>query len=141
MATLLMLGRSGAVGQVEPMRGQASKPEVHSGLSGPEVASTERALEAPAGDPANGKVLYETYCSGCHGTSGKGDGPAAAILAPRPRDHTNRAFMATLSDGYLAAVIKRGGAALGRSPAMPPAKTLSDGDINDLIARIRSLAE
>lgn len=33
-----------------------------------------------------GKNLYETTCSSCHGTEGKGDGPAAAALNPPPRN-------------------------------------------------------
>lgn len=37
---------------------------------------------------ADGKMIFETQCSVCHGMSGKGDGPAAASLTPRPRDFT-----------------------------------------------------
>jgi mono/diheme cytochrome c family protein len=35
---------------------------------------------------ALGKQSYETYCSGCHGLAGDGDGPAARHLDPKPRD-------------------------------------------------------
>jgi mono/diheme cytochrome c family protein len=31
---------------------------------------------------------FATYCAGCHGASGKGDGPAAAGLSRRPADLT-----------------------------------------------------
>ena len=34
---------------------------------------------------AKGKTLYETMCSTCHGTDGKGDGPAGLTLKPPPR--------------------------------------------------------
>ncbi len=35
---------------------------------------------------ALGKESYELYCSGCHGASGDGQGPAARFLEPKPRD-------------------------------------------------------
>ncbi len=41
-----------------------------------------------AGDVALGKQVYEAKCAPCHGVSGKGDGPAAERLSPRPRDFT-----------------------------------------------------
>jgi len=39
-------------------------------------------------DRAAGKVLYEKYCSQCHGEKGDGAGPAAVHLNPRPRNFT-----------------------------------------------------
>ena len=42
-----------------------------------------------AQDKTEGKKLYSTYCLGCHGENGKGDGPAAAALPVKPADHTN----------------------------------------------------
>lgn len=41
-----------------------------------------------AADLAVGKKLYARYCSQCHGETGKGDGPAADFVYPRPRDFT-----------------------------------------------------
>lgn len=35
-----------------------------------------------------GKTIFAVNCASCHGTSGKGDGPAAAALNPKPRDFT-----------------------------------------------------
>ena len=37
----------------------------------------------------HGKVLYSTYCVGCHGEAGDGKGPAAAMLIVKPRDFTS----------------------------------------------------
>ena len=36
----------------------------------------------------SGKREYESHCATCHGVSGKGDGPRAAVLPIRPADLT-----------------------------------------------------
>ena len=38
-----------------------------------------------------GDVTYRTYCAVCHGTDGKGNGPAAAALKTAPADLTTYA--------------------------------------------------
>lgn len=48
---------------------------------------TARADDAAPRAP-DGRVLYEQYCLACHGERGRGDGPGAALLVPRPRDLT-----------------------------------------------------
>lgn len=99
------------------------------------------AQAAEKGDPAAGKAHYQALCAPCHGASGKGDGPAAAALDPKPRNHTDGAYMNTLSDEQLATVIKNGGAAVGKSPLMPPWRdSLNEAQVRDLIAHLRSLA-
>ena len=45
---------------------------------------------------ASGKVMYNTYCAVCHGTDGKGGGPAAASLKTPP---TNLAQLAKENGG------------------------------------------
>ncbi|MDP2810134.1 MAG: c-type cytochrome [Rhodocyclaceae bacterium] len=45
-----------------------------------------------AADLAAGKKLYQRWCAQCHGDEGKGDGPAADLVYPRPRDFTLAIF-------------------------------------------------
>ncbi len=39
-----------------------------------------------------GAEVYETYCAGCHGAAGDGQGPAADMLIVKPRDFTKGVF-------------------------------------------------
>jgi len=52
---------------------------------GPAIAS---AVEIPTEVTEQGKNVYKTYCSPCHGEEGGGDGPVARSMIPRPRDFT-----------------------------------------------------
>jgi mono/diheme cytochrome c family protein len=62
-------------------------------------------------------------------------------MQPKPRDHTDGAYMNKLSDAHLMKVISKGGAAVGRSPLMPPWQgTLTPKQIRDVIAYLRTLA-
>jgi mono/diheme cytochrome c family protein len=100
------------------------------------------ALVAYAADVEQGKKLYGQFCVTCHGQSGKGDGPGAAALNPKPRDHTDKEYMSKLSDDDLLKVIKNGGASIGKSPLMPPwGASLKDDQIQDIIAYVRTLSK
>jgi mono/diheme cytochrome c family protein len=99
-------------------------------------------LALAQGNAEKGKALFGQYCAACHGPSGKGDAPAAAALNPKPKDLTDKAYMAGLKDQYLFDLIQKGGAAVGKSPLIPPfGAQLKDGDIRDVIAFVRSLAK
>ena len=92
-------------------------------------------------DIEKGKRLFHYYCSYCHGRGGKGDGPNAVNLDPKPRDFTDDKYMVTRTDQNLFDVISKGGAATARSTFMPPFEhTLSKEKILDIIAYIRSFA-
>jgi mono/diheme cytochrome c family protein len=96
---------------------------------------------AGAQDKAEGKKYYATYCSGCHGETGKGDGPAAASLSVKPANHNDGAVMNQLPDKFLFEVIAKGGQAVGKSPFMPGwDNQLKEKQIRDVIAYVRSLA-
>jgi mono/diheme cytochrome c family protein len=54
---------------------------------------TEPVKSTPiAADLDAGKKLYQRWCAQCHGDEGKGDGPAAEFVYPRPRDFTLAIF-------------------------------------------------
>lgn len=87
----------------------------------------------PASTPFVGKVdmpaaqaLFNERCVVCHGTEGKGNGPAAAALNPKPRNYTDKVWQATVTDDQLRKTIRLGGAAVGKSPLMPASPDLDD---------------
>ena len=84
---------------------------------------------------AAGKTLYVANCAPCHGTKGKGDGPASAALNPKPADHSS-ARVQSETDGSLYWKLST-----GRNP-MPSYKTiLTDNQRWELVNYIRTLAK
>ena len=94
-----------------------------------------------AQNASDGKKTYTLYCSGCHGTSGKGDGPLGTALPVKPANHADGAVMNRLSDDWLLEIISKGGGSVEKSPAMPSwGGQFQEKQIRDLISYIRSLA-
>jgi putative copper export protein/mono/diheme cytochrome c family protein len=82
-----------------------------------------------------GAALFQTHCRMCHGPDGRGDGPAAAGLNPKPADLTS-AHVDDHTDGDIFWWLNYGIA----GTAMPAFKgTLSDIERWELIRFIRSL--
>jgi mono/diheme cytochrome c family protein len=87
-------------------------------------------------------ALFTELCSVCHGVGGKGDGPSAQGLEPKPADFTNCKAMAKDSDDVLFKIIKGGGQSAGRSTVMPAWRdSLSDRQIAELVKFIRGLCK
>ncbi|MGB0909483.1 MAG: c-type cytochrome [Nitrospirales bacterium] len=85
-----------------------------------------------------GNVLYKEYCSQCHGATGKGDGPAASGLSPKPAVHANMPFD-KLPMEYLYNVIYHGGRSVGKSPSMPYwGLTIGQQGVADVIAYLKA---
>lgn len=80
-----------------------------------------------------GKKLYTTYCVACHGEKGKGDGPAAASLNPRPANHSSEKVQKQ-SDGAIFWKLTT-----GRSPMASYAKILTTQQRWQLVDYIRTL--
>lgn len=78
-----------------------------------------------------GANLYAANCASCHGSAGKGDGPASPSLLPKPADLTAARF----SDERVSGVLWNGVA----GSAMPPWRQLPTEDLRALISYIYSL--
>jgi mono/diheme cytochrome c family protein len=115
-----------------------SAPDDQSPAAAPKAAAPAAAQVTPA-MLAQGRTVYKTYCAACHGESGRGDGPAAGVMKPSPRDHTDRAYMSTLTDEELAKVIQMGGAIKGK-PLMPSNPQIKGADLAAVVAYTRSLS-
>jgi len=85
-----------------------------------------------------GAVVYKEYCSQCHGAEGKGDGPAASGLSPKPAVHANIPFE-KLPMEYLYNVITHGGRSVGKSTSMPYwGLTIGQQGVADVIAYLKA---
>jgi mono/diheme cytochrome c family protein len=91
---------------------------------------------------ALGKRLYDAQCAACHGATGRGDGEAAYLLYPKPRDFTTASYrlvstwerVPTDEDLYL--TISRG----MPGSAMPSWAHLGEDERWGLVHYIKSLA-
>jgi cytochrome c5 len=86
-----------------------------------------------------GRAIYKANCAPCHGENGRGDGPAAATFKPKPRDHTDAAYMQKLTDADLTKTIQYGGSLKGM-PLMPPSPQIKGAEMDALLAYVRSLS-
>ena len=119
------------------IRGQGMGPGHPGGMGGmggmmaPPPSIGKNPLKATQAVVAKGKSLYDANCVACHGAGGRGDGPAAAALNPRPPDM--RAAK-SWSDGQIAAQIKN-----GRGIMPPFGQTLDSESIWSLVHYVRRL--
>lgn len=128
--------------EYEPPAPERDPTEPEAGETRPTGAAVQASYACIPGDPQQGATHYASLCASCHGARGDGQGPAAAGLNPKPARHDDGTAMNDLSNDYLFKIIKEGGAAVGKSPLMAPwGGTLSDAQIWDVVAFVRSLAE
>jgi mono/diheme cytochrome c family protein len=83
---------------------------------------------------AAGKAVYLKECQCCHGAAGKGDGPAARDLDPKPSDLSEQ-YMWYQSDGELFWKITT-----GRKPMPGFETTLSEQNRWQVVNYVRTLA-
>jgi mono/diheme cytochrome c family protein len=89
----------------------------------------------PPSDVDEGRVIYERHCVDCHGPEGRGDGPKATSLSPRPGNLIS-AQTSAKSDQELLKII-----ANGRPRTAMPGwnEQLSRDEQQAVLAYIRSL--
>ena len=116
--------------EAEPAAAEPTKAEP----STPEPEKTEVAAADPA---AEAKQIFENRCAVCHGQDGKGDGPGAAALNPKPRDYTSMDWQKPVTDEHLHKVIVYGGPSVGLSAGMTPNPDLeSKPEVVDELVKI-----
>ncbi len=117
--------------KVDPPKGAADGADVNAGTT-----TKEKYTSA---DKKAAKLQFKTFCATCHGTTGKGDGPAAAGLDPKPRNWTDSAWQKSTTDERIFQVIKDGGPAVGLSPLMTANPLYQDrpGVIHALVRMVR----
>ncbi|MGQ0613388.1 MAG: c-type cytochrome [Planctomycetaceae bacterium] len=97
-----------------------------------------RAADPP---PSRGRELYARHCAACHGAEGLGDGVAAYLLSPRPRNFARGEFRLVRTtngiptDEDLYQVITNG----MPGSAMPPHDRLSEADRRLIAQTVRAL--
>lgn len=88
--------------------------------------------------------LYQRHCSSCHGEKGDGQGPAAYLLWPKPRDFTRGVYKfrstptgAPPTDQDLHRTLQRGVA----GTSMPSWDRLSEQELTDVINYVKSFSD
>jgi len=107
------------------------------------VARTSQ-REATPEDLAAGKTLYADHCAQCHGENGDGQGVAADLLNPRPRDLTRGVYKIRLTpqgelptDEDLIRIVSLGMPGTSMPAWLGP---LSDLQIRQLVAHIKTFS-
>jgi cytochrome c oxidase cbb3-type subunit 3 len=79
-------------------------------------------------DPQRGGEVYDTFCSSCHGASGRGGSRAASIV--------DGPYLALVSDRYLRTIVIVGRPELGAPDWRDnvPGKPMSEQDVSDVVA-------
>lgn len=89
---------------------------------------------AKAGD------IFTERCAACHGADGRGNGPAAANLKPKPIDFHNQKWQRSVTDDTMVKAIIFGGRSVGKSSQMAANSDLENEPaiVEALVEKIRS---
>lgn len=108
-----------------------------------EAVTYMKTLSTPGGHVSlrAGRDIYTSTCWVCHGLNGKGDGPAAAGMQPKPRDFTARDFSVAGREERIYRTISEGAAkSFHGSESMIAWKgSLTPQQIRDVMAYIGTL--
>ena len=116
---LLFVAACGKNNEPPPPSSGAPMAQQESGPAAKQPAPAMNATE-------QSQKMFETVCAMCHGADGTGNGPAAANLNPQPRNYTDAAWQASVTDEEIKKTILLGGQGVGKSPSMPGQPQLKD---------------
>ena len=87
--------------------------------------------------------MFTSRCATCHGPEGRGNGPAALTLTPKPRNYHDKEWQAKVTDEDIKKTITYGGAAVGKSPIMPASPDLDSKPevVAGLVVMIRNFGK
>ena len=94
----------------------------------------EQPARAGAANAGGGSDIYRSKCAACHGPEGRGNGPAAAAMNPRPTDFTDAAKRLATTDSAMADVIRHGRRSMPAFGSM-----LSASQVDSVIAYVKTL--
>jgi mono/diheme cytochrome c family protein len=120
---------------------QQQKPQEHQHAEGkhthPDAAKMKNPVASSAASIAAGKKLYDAQCASCHGSTGKGDGKAGALLKPLPSDLSDAEWKHGSTDGEIFTVIRDGARQTGMRAY---GSRIPANDIWNLVNYVRSLS-
>jgi DMSO reductase family type II enzyme heme b subunit len=109
----------------------------------PALGALILAAPAAAQDADNGRIIYDKWCAECHGAEGRGDGPAADHMLPRPRDFAQARYQVRTTaagelptDADIMHILEVG----MPGTAMPAWPNLSESERLDVIATIKGFS-
>jgi mono/diheme cytochrome c family protein len=141
LGIVLAIGIAGCGSETESPATTAPSPATQ---ASPPAAPNPAPTAGTGGADARAEALaiFESRCVTCHGPKGAGDGPASAGLTPKPRNFQDPAWQSSVTDNHIEQIVQYGGAAVGRSPAMPANPDLMSKPevVAALRAHVRSLA-
>lgn len=125
-----MLASFGTIQALSPLRAFAAE------------TSDASATLAPAAK-AEADQIFDERCAACHGADGRGNGPGAAALHPKPINFHNVNWQRSTTDDQIAKAIVEGGAAVGMSTEMAPNPDLADEPavVKALVVHVRELGK
>jgi FTR1 family protein len=103
-----------------------------------EALGSEGALEMPSAqiDLAAGAAIYDRTCAQCHGAAGRGDGPEAALIRPRPIPIGDAKTMAAVAPAMMYRIVSVG---VSRTPMVGFAGTLTPQQRWNVVSYVASL--
>jgi uncharacterized membrane protein/cytochrome c551/c552 len=106
----------------------------------PAPTAAPRVYSSPAEEA---RVIFTERCTPCHGQEGRGDGPSASSLNPKPRNYHDAAWQQQATDEGISKAILEGGKAVGKSEVMPSNPDLSKKPevVRELVKVIRGFGK